>query len=83
MKMNKSTAIKTASHLISPVHCVAAGRNGRTWGYNYACSKKTCTIANCGSYSHARRQRAEHVKEMVTDLVNGTAPEWATMDFRW
>ena len=81
--MSQAAAKKTAKHLIGGVHKVAAGAGGVTWGYNYACGPKQITTRNVGDYQKARAERADHARELTGQLLDGEAPEWATLDFAW
>ena len=43
----------------------------------------TYTVKGEGGYSHAVAARREWIEDMVSDLLDGSAPEWADMDFKW
>lgn len=81
--MSQAAARRIAKHLIGSVHKVAAGNGGVTWGYNHACGPKQITTRAVGDYHKARAERAEHVRELTGQLLDGEAPEWATLAFVW
>ena len=96
-KMNKATANKIARHLCRPVQVVASGNSGiidcggwprgggsgKTYGFKVAKSADTYTVKGEGGYSRAVAARREWIEDMVSDLLDGSAPEWADMDFKW
>lgn len=82
--MSKTKARKIARHLHGGVFItVASLQSGRTWGFSAAAGHMRKTTIDVGDYRQAQRCRKENVERMVEDLMDGTAPEWASLDFVW
>tara|TARA_R110000868_G_scaffold237132_9_gene491623 strand:+ start:31789 stop:32130 length:342 start_codon:yes stop_codon:yes gene_type:complete len=91
-KMTKTKARAIARHLNGPLYVAArgdgtgAGRGGdpsKTWGYKAAIRANAFQILGNSDYRTAQTHRRERMSEMVESLMDGTAPDWMNMDFKW
>lgn len=94
--MTKTEAMKIARHLCKPVERVGAssGRSGAafdgwntpsvTYGFRAARMERGYETISVGdSYREAQARRREWIADMADRLLDGEAPNWATMDFKW
>lgn len=94
--MTRTEALKIARHLCKPVERIAAssGRSGAafngwntpsiTYGFRAARMEHGYHTVSVGDdYRDAQACRREWIEEMAERLIEGTAPGWATLDFKW
>ncbi len=73
-KLSRTAALKNARAPFGPLMVVAAGRGGKTWGYNYDYGGGRYTTISLGSdYHAAQRRRSAEIAEAATDLLNGVS----------
>ena len=82
--MTRKDALKIARWLISRVFVTAANsRRNRDFGYVVACGPRRKTKIDVGTYQDAIASRREWIEQMADQLQDGTAPEWASLEFVW